>query len=69
VIGLGNGAMDVVMNAIGVQVGAARQRPIMSFFHALWSIGNFIGAGAILLPCLGCGAPISDARSHLDSGV
>jgi MFS family permease len=48
-IGLGNGAMDVAMNAIGVQVEAARQRPIMSFFHAFWSIGNFIGAGAVLL--------------------
>jgi MFS family permease len=48
-IGLGNGAMDVAMNAIGVQVEAARQRPIMSFFHAFWSIGNFVGAGAVLL--------------------
>jgi MFS family permease len=48
-IGLGNGAMDVAMNAIGVQVEAARQRPIMSFFHAFWSIGTFVGAGAILL--------------------
>ena len=49
VVGLGNGAMDVAMNAIGVQVEAARQRPIMSFFHAFWSIGTFIGAGAVLL--------------------
>ena len=48
-IGLGNGAMDVAMNAMGVQVEAARQRPIMSSFHAFWSIGNFIGAGAVLL--------------------
>jgi MFS family permease len=48
-IGLGNGAMDVAMNAIGVQVETARRRPIMSFFHAFWSIGNFIGAGAVLL--------------------
>jgi MFS family permease len=48
-IGFGNGAMDVAMNAIGVQVEAARQRPIMSFFHAFWSVGNFIGAGAVLL--------------------
>jgi MFS family permease len=48
-IGLGNGAMDVAMNAMGVQVEAARQRPIMSFFHAFWSVGNFIGAGAVLL--------------------
>ncbi len=48
-IGLGNGAMDVAMNAMGVQVEAARERPIMSFFHAFWSIGNFIGAGTVLL--------------------
>ena len=48
-LGLGNGAMDVAMNAIGVQVEAARQRPIMSFFHAFWSIGQFVGAGATLL--------------------
>lgn len=48
-LGLGNGAMDVAMNAIGVQVETARRRPIMSFFHAFWSIGNFVGAGAVLL--------------------
>ena len=48
-IGLGNGAMDVAMNALGVQVESARRRPIMSFFHAFFSVGNFIGAGAVLL--------------------
>ena len=48
-IGFGNGALDVAMNAIGVQVEAARRRPIMSFFHAFWSVGNFVGAGAVLL--------------------
>ena len=48
-IGLGNGAMDVAMNALGVQVERARRRPIMSFFHAFFSVGNFIGAGAVLL--------------------
>ena len=37
------------MNAIGVQVEAARRRPIMSFFHAIWSVGNFVGAGTVLL--------------------
>jgi MFS family permease len=47
-LGLGNGALDVAMNAIGVQVEAARGRPIMSFFHAMWSVGNFVGAGAVL---------------------
>ncbi len=47
--GFGNGAMDVGMNALGVQVEAARRRPIMSTFHAFFSIGNLIGAGAVLL--------------------
>lgn len=47
-LGLGNGAMDVGMNAIGVQVEAARRRPVMSSFHAWFSIGGFVGAGAVL---------------------
>jgi len=54
-IGLGNGAMDVAMNAIAVQVETARRRPIMSFFHAFFSVGNFIGAGAVLLLARGLG--------------
>lgn len=48
-VGFGNGAMDVAMNAVGVQVEQARRRPIMSRFHAFWSIGTFVGAGAILV--------------------
>lgn len=54
-IGLGNGAMDVGMNALGVQVEAARRKPIMSSFHAFFSVGSFIGAGAVLLLARGLG--------------
>lgn len=64
-VGLGNGAMDVSMNALGVQVEAARRRPIMSFFHAFFSVGSFVGAGAVLtlsallgLPGAGIVAPL-----------
>ena len=47
--GFGNGAMDVSMNALGVQVERARPRPVMSFFHAFFSIGNLSGAGVVVL--------------------
>lgn len=38
------GGMDVAMNAQGVTVEAAYQRPVLSGFHAAWSIGTFAGA-------------------------
>ncbi|MCU1658277.1 MAG: putative transporter, partial [Pseudonocardiales bacterium] len=38
------GAMDVSMNSQGVTVEADYGRPVLSSFHATWSIGSFVGA-------------------------
>jgi len=54
-LGLGNGAMDVSMNAIGVQVETARRNPVMSSFHAFFSIGSLIGAATVLALAHGFG--------------
>jgi MFS family permease len=48
-LGLGNGGIDVAMNAIGVQVEKNRPKPIMSFFHGMWSVGNMVGAAMLVL--------------------
>ena len=45
------GAIDVAMNAQAVEVERRRRRPIMSSFHAYWSMGTLVGAsvsGAII---------------------
>lgn len=42
--GVGNGLMDVGMNAQGVAVEHTRPRPVMSSLHGLYSVGNFGGA-------------------------
>lgn len=47
--GFGNDGMDVSMNAMGVQVEQHRARPVMSRFHALFSVGTFAGSGLVLL--------------------
>lgn len=56
-LGFGNGGIDVAMNAIGVQVEKQRSKPIMSFFHGMWSVGNLAGAALLvaLTPLLGRG--------------
>jgi MFS family permease len=60
------GAIDVAMNLQAVEVERAANRPLMSGFHALFSVGGFLGAGAVtfllslglnpLLTCLICSA-------------
>jgi MFS family permease len=44
-LGAGNGALDVAMNAHAVAVESRWSRPIMSSFHAMWSAGGLVGAG------------------------
>lgn len=48
-LGACNGVLDVAMNAHGVLVEHAYRRPIMSSFHALFSLGGLLGAGAASL--------------------
>src|ERR687889_2686121 len=49
VLGIASGALDVAMNAQGIEVERRLQRPILSGLHGLWSVGLGIGAGAAAL--------------------
>ncbi|MFG5382278.1 MFS transporter [Yoonia sp. R2-816] len=49
VFGASLGTMDVAMNVHGAEVEGMEKRPLMSNFHAHWSIGGFFGAGLITL--------------------
>ncbi|MDT0395620.1 MULTISPECIES: MFS transporter [Streptomyces] len=44
IFGFGNGTLDVSMNAHAVQVEKAYERPVMSAFHATFSIGGVLAA-------------------------
>ncbi|MCX4820653.1 MFS transporter [Streptomyces sp. NBC_01142] len=43
-LGVGNGCLDVSMNAHAVQVERGYRRPVMSAFHAAFSIGGVLAA-------------------------
>ncbi|WP_446750708.1 MFS transporter [Streptomyces sp. WZ-12] len=43
-LGLGNGCLDVGMNAHAVQVERGYRRPVMSAFHATYSIGGVLAS-------------------------
>lgn len=47
VFGAGLGSLDVAMNIHAVEVEKASDRPLMSGFHALFSIGGFGGAASV----------------------
>lgn len=49
VFGASLGALDVAINVHAVEVEKASTRPMMSGFHALFSIGGFAGAGGVTL--------------------
>ncbi|MGW6833641.1 MFS transporter [Streptomyces sp. NPDC054949] len=51
VLGFGNGCLDVAMNTHAVQVERAYGRPVMSAFHAVFSLGGVLAAltGALTL--------------------
>lgn len=48
-IGAGNGALDVSMNALAVQVEQHRERPVMSRLHAFFSVGTLSVSLMVLL--------------------
>jgi MFS family permease len=49
VLGLASGALDVAMNAQGIEVERSLGRPILSGLHGLWSVGLGLGAGIAAL--------------------
>ncbi|MCF3965221.1 MFS transporter, partial [Streptomyces fuscigenes] len=44
VFGIGYGGQNVAMNAVAVDLVAALRRPVISSFHAVYSLGGMLGA-------------------------
>ncbi|MFL6160859.1 MAG: MFS transporter [Jatrophihabitantaceae bacterium] len=64
--GVAAGGLDVTMNAQAVQVEKSYRRPIMSSFHAWWSVGTVTGAVA---GSIGVGIGLSLARQQFGLAV
>jgi MFS family permease len=60
VFGVSYGGLNVAMNSAAVELVAALRRPVMSSFHAAYSLGGLIGAGLG-----GLLAPHLSAATHL----
>ena len=60
-LGAANGALDVSMNAAGLSVERRHRRPIMSSFHAFFSLGG-AGGAAVAGAAMGLGV---DDRAHI----
>jgi len=59
VLGAAGGVLDVAMNLQAVLVERRAARPLMSGFHALWSVGSMLGAlGAVAAARLGVGLSV-----------
>ncbi len=46
-LGIGLGTLDVAMNAHAIEVEERYERPILSSFHGLWSLGGVAGSAVI----------------------
>jgi len=52
------GTVDVAMNVHAAEVEARTGRPMMSGFHAMWSVGGILGAGGVTLLLWAGAAPV-----------
>ena len=64
--GVAAGGLDVTMNAQAVQVERSYRRPIMSSFHAWWSVGTVTGT---VVGSIGSGVGLSLARQQFGLAV
>ncbi len=64
--GVATGGLDVAMNSQAVQIEISYRRPIMSSFHAFWSVGTVVGT---VLGSIGAGVGLSLARQQAGLAV